>query len=100
MNDLTKLTAAALAVLTLSACTTDESLSRSESATSRQATGNAESACMAAVNRNYGGKVRNIRVISSEFSEANSSVTMEAKGERWRCLASNDGNVEDLAVVQ
>jgi hypothetical protein len=107
MNDLTKITAAALAALTLSACVEDQKMSRSESAMSRQATSNAESSCMAAVNRNYGGKVRDLRVASSEFLQANSEVIVDAVGERggsviehWRCLVSNGGQVEDLSVTQ
>jgi hypothetical protein len=97
----------ALAVLTLSACATEEKMSRSEPAMSHQATSNAESACMSAVNGNYGGNVGTVNVISSEYSEANSEVIVEAVGvrggpttERWRCLSSNDGQVADLRVVE
>lgn len=64
----------------------------------RQGTGAAESACMAAVKRNYGGKEKGLRVISSEFSQAGSLVMVAADGESWRCLASNDGTVEDLSL--
>ena len=49
-----------------------------------EASNAAESACMAAVNRQYGGNY-DVRVISSEYSEANSLV-MVAGGpnrERW-----------------
>ncbi|MEE4173100.1 MAG: hypothetical protein V2I57_02490 [Xanthomonadales bacterium] len=60
----------------------------------------AESACMLAVNSNYGGNVRNIDIVSSEFSEANSVVVMNADGERWRCLVSNDGDVQELTVQE
>jgi hypothetical protein len=63
-----------------------------------QATSAAESACMEAVNRNYGGRVRDLRVLHSEFSQANSRVIIEADGERWNCLSSNDGYVEELKV--
>ncbi|NEV64622.1 hypothetical protein [Thiorhodococcus minor] len=107
MNELTKITTAALAALILPACATNETMSGSSVAMSRQASGAAESACMSAVNSNYGGKVREVRVASSELSEANSSVMVDAVGvrggpttERWRCLVSNDGNVEELSVVQ
>jgi hypothetical protein len=62
------------------------------------ASSTAQSACMAAVNKNYGGKVKNLSVAKSEFSEANSEVIVNADGERWRCLVSNDGNVQDLSV--
>jgi len=59
-----------------------------------------------AVNRNYGGKVRNLVVTSSELSQANSQVNIRAEGvrngptsESWKCLVSNDGQVQDLSVV-
>jgi len=65
-----------------------------------QATSAAESACMAAVNSQYGGRERTLEVVHSEFSQANSLVIVEADGERWRCLASNDGEVEDLSIEQ
>jgi hypothetical protein len=60
----------------------------------------AETACMVAVNDNYGGKVRNLDVVSSEFSQANSEVVINADGQRWRCLVSNDGQVQDLSVIE
>ena len=66
----------------------------------------ATSACMQAVNGNYGGKVNDLRVVRSEFSQANSEVIVDAVGvrggpktERWKCLVSNDGNVQDLSVI-
>ena len=65
-----------------------------------QATDAAETACMVAVNNNYGGNVKELNVVSSEFSEAGSLVMLDADGERWRCLASNDGQVEDLSVEE
>jgi len=64
------------------------------------ASSSAKSACMAAVNRNYGGRVENLRVVRSEFSQASSEVIFEADGERWRCLSSNSGEVQDLSVHQ
>jgi len=73
----------------------------------REASGAAESACMSAVNSNYGGNVGELRVVRSEFSQANSEVILDAVGvrggpqtERWRCLSSNDGQVADLSVMQ
>lgn len=66
-------------------------------ATMAQATSAAESACMTAVNSEYGGRVRSLNVVHSEFSQANSMVVVEADGERWRCLSSNDGHVEELS---
>lgn len=66
----------------------------------------ATSACMVAINGNYGGKVRDLEVVRSEFSQANSEVIVDAVGvrggsttERWKCLVSNDGKVQDLSVV-
>ena len=56
----------------------------------------ATSSCMAAVNGQYGGRVKNIRVVRSEFSQANSEVILDADGEHWRCLVSNGGQVEEL----
>jgi hypothetical protein len=107
MKQLTKITAAALAALTLSACVEDQKMSRSEPPAMRDASSNSETACMAAVNGNYGGKVREERVASSEFSQANSEVIVKAIGvrgtsqsEQWKCLVSNDGKVQDLSVVQ
>jgi len=93
--------------LTLGACVTNEPKQGQAPAASRQATSAAESACMAAVNRNYGGKVKTVQVASSEFSQANSLVMVDAIGvrgssqtERWRCLVSNDGKVQELSVPQ
>ena len=66
---------------------------------------NAESACMTGVNGKYDGNVRNLKVLNSEFSQANSLVMILAEGvrggssnERWRCLVSNDGKVQELSV--
>ena len=63
-----------------------------------QATSAAKSACMTAVNSRYGGRVKNLNVVHSEFSQAASEVIVEADGERWRCLSSNDGEVEELRL--
>jgi hypothetical protein len=60
--------------------------------------GNAKSACMQAVNSKYDGRVRNLDIVRSEFSEANSEVILNADGEHWRCRASNNGTVEDLSA--
>jgi hypothetical protein len=40
----------------------------------------AQSPCMSAVNKNYGGKVKQLRVVSSEFSQANPEVVINADG--------------------
>lgn len=106
MNKLIKITALAVAGLTLTACgSTDMGYGDKKSSGSRhQSTSAAESACMAAVNRQYGGKY-DVRVARSEYSEANSLVVVEANPvggmtERWRCLVSNDGVVQDLSLAQ
>lgn len=105
MKNLIKISAAALAAATLTACVEDGT-TRSEPAGMRQASSAAESACMVAVNNNYGGKVGNLVVTSSEFSQANSQVNIRAEGvrngptsETWKCLVSNDGKVQELSVV-
>jgi len=74
---------------------------------SHHETSAAESACMAKVNSNYGGKVDDLKIVRSEFSQANTEVILDAVGvrggpttERWRCLCSNDGKVQDLSIVQ
>ena len=106
MTNPIKIAAVAVAALTLAACgTTDMGYSdKGSSGSSRQATSAAESACMAAVNRQYGGKY-DVRVIRSEYSEANSLVMVDANPvggmtERWRCLVSNDGTVQDLSLAK
>ena len=66
----------------------------------------AKSACMTAINTQYAGQVRNLKVVRSEFSQANSEVIINAIGvrggstnEKWRCLVSNSGKVQDLSVL-
>ena len=66
----------------------------------------ATSACQSAVNARYGGDVGEVKVASSEFSEANSIVMLKAvrvrgtsKTESWKCLVSNRGRVEELTNV-
>lgn len=66
----------------------------------------AQSSCMTAVNSQYGGSVKDLKVISTEFSQANSVVMIKAIGirggnqnEHWKCLVSNQGTVADLSVV-
>jgi hypothetical protein len=100
------LTAASLAVLGLSACTAEETATRPDPAPMRQASNAAETACMSAVNGNYGGQVRELTILRSEFSEANSEVVINAIGvrggsqsERWRCLSSTDGQIAELTVL-
>jgi len=61
---------------------------------------NAESACMSAVNRNYGGKVRSLKVTATEPhpDKGRTAFFISADGEHWRCVASNDGVVQDLKI--
>jgi len=61
---------------------------------------------MGAINSNYCGNVRDLEVVRYEFSQASSEVIVDAEGvrgssatERWKCLVSNDGKVQDLSVV-
>jgi hypothetical protein len=107
MNNAIRAALTVAGALTLGACATSDYDSGAGSSGMRQASSTAESACMAAVNSQYGGKVSTLNVVSSEFSQANSSVTIDAVGvrgssrtERWRCLVSNDGKVQDLSVAQ
>lgn len=100
----TALCTAGIAAVALSGCV-EESGTRGSSAM-RDASSAAESACMSAVNSNYGGNVKSVSVVSSEFSQANSTVMVRASGvrggadsEQWRCLVSSDGSVQDLSVV-
>jgi hypothetical protein len=74
--------------------------------TSSEVSAAAKSACMVAVNGQYGGNVRNLKVMRSEFSQANSLVMVKAIGvrggstsEQWKCLVSNSGKVQELSVV-
>jgi hypothetical protein len=98
MTNAIRVTLIAAAGLAMTACATDSNYDPGPgSSSSRQATSAAETACMTAVNSQYGGNVKTVRVTSSEFSEANSLVMVSAVGvrggsttERWRCLVSND----------
>lgn len=92
MNRPIRITALGVAGFALSACATDWG-------TSRQGSVAAESACMAAVHREYGGTEGSLYVVRSEYSEAGSLVMVAADGDRWRCLASNDGAVEALSLA-
>jgi hypothetical protein len=63
---------------------------------SSDVSGVAQQACLAAVSRET--KERNVSVMSSEFSEANSLVMVGVGANRapWRCLVSNDGAVQEV----
>lgn len=88
--------ALAAAGLALAACERNTTTVVTDS-TMRTGTPEAEAACVAAVNLNTADN--SAVVLSSEFSEAGSLVMIRANdGATYRCLASNDGQVEDLAV--
>jgi hypothetical protein len=70
--------------------------SNGEKSHSRDGTNIAESACMVAVNNQYGGRVKSLHVVSSDFSKASSTVVLNADGEHWRCVSSNHGDVQSL----
>ena len=93
----TMATIGVLALLGVAACEDTGSTEVSTTAL-RSGTPEAEAACVDAVNTNYGSAVSS--VTSSEFSEAGTSVMLTAEGETWRCLASNDGNVEEVSVQE
>jgi hypothetical protein len=97
MKNVTKIAAAGLAAVALTACV-EESSTRAGGGL-RDASGNAESACMSAVNSRFDGKVNDIVVTSSEFSQANDLVMLKAGGQTWKCLVSDDGQVQELSVV-
>ncbi len=92
-----RLTAALFATaFALAAC--DDTEVTEMSTPMRTGTSAAETACIDAVNTNYGRPVASIT--SSEFSEAGSEVMLRSEdGTNWRCLASNAGQLEDLAAV-
>ncbi len=105
MADCYRILLTATVGLNLSACATDSYDPGPGSRASRQATSAAETACMTAINSQYGGKVGTVKVTGSEFPEANSQVIVATslaggKTERWRCLSSNDGTVQDLSMAQ
>ena len=86
------------ALLALTACgDMDADMNDIESGAMRSGSSAAEAACILGVNTNFGSDVAS--VMSSDFSEANTTVMLSAEGETWRCLVSNDGVVEDLAVT-
>lgn len=98
MKSITPFALILIAVTALAACESTGD-TRSEPAP-RTGSSNAETACMERVNSNYGGKVRDLTVTSSEFSQAGTLVMLRADGERWKCIASEDGRVDDLSVVE
>ncbi len=88
----------AAALFTVSGCASDGGTSSGPAL--RTASNSAETECMERVNANYGGNVRNLKVTSSEFSEANSVVMMKADGETWRCVVTSYGEVQELRVIE
>lgn len=71
-----------------------------ESNRGRDPENDAESNCMIAVNNNYGGNVRQLGILSSSFSQANTEVMIIADGERWQCLISSRGEIDELRVIE
>lgn len=66
---------------------------------SRQAPKVAENACVRAVKRETGNQ--DVSVLRSEYSEANSLVTIGVGPQRapWRCLVSNSGKVAEVSFA-
>lgn len=95
MNKTFRLVAIGISGLSLTACATTET--SEGTSMMRSASSLVESACMAAVNEQVGGS-QDLTVLSSEFSEANSLVMVGVGPNRapWRCLASNDGTVQEV----
>jgi len=56
----------------------------------------AERACLNAVHREYDRNV-DLYVVNSSFSQAATEVIVDADGDRWRCLSSSDGRVEEVS---
>jgi len=57
----------------------------------------AEAACIQRAQEVTGGSAY---VVRSEFSEANTLVTVGGKnGTRWRCLSSNDGRIAEFRLM-
>ena len=104
MKHLSTITAAALATLALSACV-EEGTTRSEPVASAPAqthspANQAERNCVAAIARELGGTVsaRDLRVISSEFSQAGTSVSVHVPTAEapWACVVDRDGSVSSV----
>jgi uncharacterized membrane protein len=101
MKHLNTLTAAALATLALSACV-EQGSTRPEPVaaaptTTRAPADQAERNCVAAIARELGGTVSasDLRVISSEFSQAGTSVTVHVPTAEapWACVVDRNGSV-------
>ena len=101
MKHLSTITAAALATLALSACV-EEGTTRSEPVASAPAAthppaNQAERNCVAAIARELGGSVSasDLWVISSEFSQAGTSVSVHVPSAEapWACVVDRDGSV-------
>ena len=90
-----RLSFAALAVITLPLAACVEETAGTTAI--RSGSAEAEFACAQAVNRNFGRPVA--RVTSSEFSEANTVVTLTAEGQNFRCLTSESGEVFEVTAT-
>jgi hypothetical protein len=101
MNQLAKIAALSVVTLSLGACAGDEKMSRAAPAAKAPSThapaNAAETACTKAVAKQMGGGVsaNDIWVISSEFSQAGTSVTVHAPSADapWACVVDRKGNV-------
>lgn len=83
-------------VVALASCGGD---ARTQGAETRAAASDAETACVAAVETNYGGS-GGASVTGSEPSGADSVVTLRSgDGTTWRCISSNGGVVSELSVT-
>jgi hypothetical protein len=96
------ITAAALATLALSACVEDQKTTRSEPVAAAPAAvhppaNQAERNCVKAIACELGGSVSasDLWVISSEFSQAGTSVTVHVPSAEapWACVVDRDGSV-------
>lgn len=89
--------AIAAATLSLGACGGME-MTGTPDQPMRTAAGTAETACMTAVSANMAGG--SATVINSEPAAAGARVMLRSSGgTNWRCLASDNGVVEDLSIV-
>lgn len=105
MKHLSTITAVALATLALSACVEDQAMTRSEPIASAPAAthppaNQAERNCVKAIARELGGTVSagDLWVISSEFSQAGTSVSVHVPTAEapWACVVDRDGSVSSV----
>lgn len=88
--------------LSLASCVmVEDTKGKSSSSPSHSGSSNtaaADAACVAKANELSAGS--GASVVSSEYSEANTVVVVQDhRGNRYRCLASNDGVIADIAGI-